>query len=50
MEEKIVFAIFAVLIGGFTLGAFEIRPILGWAIVLFCVGFWWTLFFVIFGG
>ena len=43
MEEKIIFLIIALVVAYFTMGAFNIHPIVGIIVILICAGFWFTV-------
>lgn len=48
-EEEIVFTLVGLILTVMSLGFFKINIILAIIMAVFCVAFWWTLFFVLLG-
>jgi hypothetical protein len=43
MSELIIFLIVALVVAFFTMGAFNIHPVVGIIVILICAGFWFTV-------
>lgn len=48
-EEKLVFIVIGLFLSFISLSVFRINLFVGLLVLLFCGGFWWTLFFVLLG-
>lgn len=48
-EEELAFLVIGFILSLISLSIFRINIFVGVLVLLFCGGFWWTLFFVFFG-